>query len=216
MGQKIHPTGFRIGITQKHSSTWCVHHSVFSDVLKEDYKIRRVFENEFFKHFPKAGIARLEINKKVNNLELLIYAVNPNSLEGKLDKRENLRKLKSNLKKVITKPKKIQIKVLQIHEFLNESSIVIQLLADEIKKRIPFRQAIRKMAGRLRVAGVEGFKIQVSGRLDGAEMARAEWVREGRVPLQTLRANISYSTQGVNTIYGVLGLKVWIFNGEII
>ena len=124
--------------------------------------------------------------------------------------------LKSEVLKFLPKSKQIRLKVVQLTQSDNESLLTARLLADQLEKRVAFRKAIRQTAQRLERSGVKGFKIQVSGRLNGAEMARTEWVREGRVPLQTLRADISYSSYEAHTIYGVLGIKVWIFNKEII
>ena len=124
--------------------------------------------------------------------------------------------MKDKLQKVLKEPKQLRIKVLQITKSENESSLVARSLADQLEKRVAFRKAIRQTTQMLQKSGVKGFKIQVAGRLNGAEIARAEWAREGRVPLQTLRADISYATHRANTIYGVLGIKVWIFNKEII
>ena len=118
------------------------------------------------------------------------------------------------LKTLLKNSKQIRIKVLQINKSENESSLVARSLADQLEKRVAFRKAIRQTTQMLQKSGVKGFKIQVSGRLNGAEIARAEWVREGRVPLQTLRANISYATCKAFTTYGILGIKVWIFNNE--
>ncbi len=216
MGQKTHPTGIRIGINKTQSSTWFANYGAFSDVLKEDYQIRQFFEKEFSVLYNKAGIAKLEINRKVNQLELLIYAARPKSIASNSDEEGTILKLQSSLKKILTEPKQIRIKVLQINKSENESSLVARSLADQLEKRVAFRKAIRQTTQMLQKSGVKGFKIQVSGRLNGAEIARAEWVREGRVPLQTLRADISYATQRANTIYGVLGIKVWIFNKEIL
>jgi small subunit ribosomal protein S3 len=116
----------------------------------------------------------------------------------------------------LSKPKQIRLKVIQLAKSENESLLIAQSLADQLEKRVAFRKAIRQTAQRLQKNGVKGFKVQVSGRLNGAEMARTEWVRDGRVPLQTLRADISYASYPAHTIYGVLGIKVWIFNKEII
>ena len=216
MGQKTHPTGFRIGVNKTQSSTWFANYGAFSDVLKEDYQIRQFFEKEFSVLYNKAGIAKLEIKRKVNQLELLIYAARPKSIASGSDEEGTILKLQSKLKKILKEPKQIRIKVLQINKSENESSLVARSLADQLEKRVAFRKAIRQTTQMLQKSGVKGFKIQVSGRLNGAEIARAEWVREGRVPLQTLRADISYATQKAFTIYGVLGLKVWIFNKEIL
>lgn len=216
MGQKTHPTGFRIGINKPHSSTWFANYGAFSEVLKEDYKIRQFFEKEFSAIYEKAGIAKLEIRRKVNQLELLIYAARPKSIAAASDDEGTILNLKLALKKLLKDSKQIRIKVLQINKSENESSLVARSLATQLEKRVAFRKAIRQTTQMLQKSGVKGFKIQVSGRLNGAEIARAEWVREGRVPLQTLRADISYATLQAHTIYGVLGIKVWIFNKEII
>ena len=124
--------------------------------------------------------------------------------------------LKDSLKTLVNDSKQIRIKVLQIAKSENESKLVARSIADQLEKRVAFRKAIRQTTQMLQKSGVKGFKIQVAGRLNGAEIARAEWAREGRVPPQALRADISYATYRANTIYGVLGIKVWIFNKEII
>lgn len=216
MGQKTHPTGFRIGVNKNQSATWYSTFNTFSEVLREDYQIRQFLEKEFSTLYNKAGIAKLEIKRKVNQLELLIYAARPKSIAYGSDDEKILLKLQTKLKKILTVSKQIRIKILQITKSENESLLVARSIADQLEKRVAFRKAIRQTTQMLQKSGVQGFKIQVSGRLNGAEIARAEWVREGRVPLQTLRADISYSTHKAFTIYGVLGLKVWIFNKEII
>lgn len=216
MGQKTHPTGFRIGINKPYRSTWFANYGVYSKVLQEDYKIRSFFEKEWNTVYSKAGISQLEIKRKVNQIELLIHAARPKlittSPEDSLSIDNIILKLKSELKGV----KKVRITVIQIAKSENESSLVARSLADQLEKRVAFRKAMRQTAQRLQKSGVKGFKIQVSGRLNGAEIARAEWVREGRVPLQTIRADISYSTHEALTTYGILGIKVWIFDKEII
>ena len=158
----------------------------------------------------------MEIKRKVNQLELLIYAARPKSIAAASDEEGTILNLKTSLKKLLSESKQIRIKILQINKSENESSLVARSLATQLEKRVAFRKAIRQTTQMLQKSGVKGFKIQVSGRLNGAEIARAEWVREGRVPLQTLRADISYATLQAHTIYGVLGIKVWIFNKEII
>ena len=216
MGQKTHPNGFRIGINKAQSSTWFANYGAFSEVLKEDYKIRQFFEKEFDAIYNKAGISKLEIKRKVNQLELLIYAARPKAIAVDSSNDNVIVGLKVILKKILKESKQIRIKVLQIQKSESESSLVARSLADQLEKRVAFRKAIRQTTQMLQKSGVKGFKIQVSGRLNGAEIARAEWVREGRVPLQTIRADISYASQKAFTIYGVLGIKVWIFNKEII
>ena len=214
MGQKTHPNGFRIGINKAQSSTWFANYGAFSEVLKEDYKIRQFFEKEFDAIYNKAGISKLEIKRKVNQLELLIYAARPKAIAVDSSNDNVIVGLKVSLKKILKESKQIRIKVLQIQKSESESSLVARSLADQLEKRVAFRKAIRQTTQMLQKSGVKGFKIQVSGRLNGAEIARAEWVREGRVPLQTIRADISYASQKAFTIYGVLGIKVWLFKGE--
>ena len=216
MGQKTHPTGFRTGINKKHSATWFANYGAYSEVLKEDYKIRKFFEKEFESVYSKAGIAKLEIQRKVNQLELVIHAARPKAITADTENSSLITNLKDNLTSLVNGSKQIRIKVLQITRSENESSLVARSIADQLEKRVAFRKAIRQTTQMLQRSGVKGFKIQVAGRLNGAEIARAEWAREGRVPLQTIRADISYATHRANTIYGVLGIKVWIFNKEIL
>jgi small subunit ribosomal protein S3 len=216
VGQKTHPTGFRIGVNKTHSSTWFANYGVYGDVLKEDYKIRKFFEKKFESIYSKAGITKLEIQRKVNQLELTVHAARPKAITLDNDKDNFVINLKNNLKSLVDESKQVRIKVLQVTKSENESSLVARSIGDQLEKRVAFRKAIRQTTQMLQKSGVKGFKIQVSGRLNGAEIARAEWAREGRVPLQTLRADISYATHRANTIYGVLGIKVWIFNKEIL
>jgi len=216
VGQKTHPTGFRTGVNKAHNAIWFANYGAYSEVLKEDYKIRTFFEKKFEPIYGKAGIAKLEIQRKVNQLELIIHAARPKAIATDTDQTSLITEFKENLKSLISDSKQVRIKVLQIAKSENESSLVARSIADQLEKRVAFKKAVRQTTQMLQKSGVKGFKIQVAGRLNGAEIARAEWAREGRVPLQTLRADISYATHRANTIYGVLGIKVWIFNKEII
>jgi len=217
VGQKTHPTGIRLGINKKHDSTWFADRMNYSSVLREDYKIRQLFEKEWGTIYNKAGIVKLEIKRRVNQLELLIHASRPKAIDENtsVDSSSAVTLLKNKVKAEIRDLTQIRIKIVQISKSENESSLVAAYLADQLEKRVAFRKAMRQLSQKLQKSGVKGFKVQVSGRLNGAEIARAEWVREGRVPLQTLRADISYATARANTTYGVLGIKVWIFNKEI-
>ena len=216
MGQKTHPTGFRIGVNKTHSSTWFANYGVYVNVLKEDYKIREFFEKKFESIYSKAGITKLEIQRKINQLELIIHAARPKAIALDTDKDNFITSLKDSIKTLLKESKQVRIKVLQVAKSENESSLVARSIGDQLEKRVAFKKAVRQTTQMLQKSGAKGFKIQVSGRLNGAEIARAEWAREGRVPLQTLRADISYATHRANTIYGVLGIKVWIFNKEIL
>jgi small subunit ribosomal protein S3 len=215
VGQKTHPTGFRTGVNKSHNAIWFANYGAYSEVLKEDHKIRKFFEKKFESLYSKAGIAKLEIKRKVNQLELIIHAARPKAIAAETDQNNLILELKENLKTLVSDSKQIRIKVLQVARSENESSLVARSIADQLEKRVAFRKAVRQTTQMLQKNGVKGFKIQVAGRLNGAEIARAEWAREGRVPLQTLRADISYATHRANTIYGVLGIKVLIFNKEL-
>jgi small subunit ribosomal protein S3 len=215
VGQKIHPTGFRTGINKTHNAIWFSNYSFYSAVLKEDYKIRKFFEKKFKSLYREAGISKLEIQRKVHQIELIVHATRPKAIAGEIEQTNLLVELKNNLKILVNDSKKIRIKVLQVSMSENESSLVARSIADQLEKRVAFRKVIRQTTKMLQDSGVNGFKIQVAGRLNGAEIARAEWARKGRVPLQTLRADISYATARASTIYGVLGIKIWIFNKEL-
>jgi len=215
VGQKTHPTGLRIGINKTHGSTWFANYGAYSEVLKEDYKIRTFFEKEFETVYSKAGITKLEILRKVNQLEIIVHAARPKAIAGENEQDITISNFRDSLKTLVGNSKQIRIKVCQITKSENESLLVARSIGDQLEKRVAFRKAIRQTTQMLQKSGVKGFKIQVSGRLNGAEIARAEWAREGRVPLQTIRADISYATHRANTIYGVLGIKVWIFNKEV-
>jgi len=215
VGQKTNPTGFRTGVNKPHNATWFANYGAYSEVLKEDYKIRTFFEKKFEAMYSKAGIARLEIQRKVNQLELIVHAARPKAIAADTEQNSLITDFKNQLQTLVGDSKQIRIKVLQVQRSENESSLVARSIGDQLEKRVAFRKAIRQTTQLLQKSGVKGFKIQVAGRLNGAEIARAEWAREGRVPLQTIRADISYATHRANTIYGVLGIKVWIFNKEI-
>jgi len=216
VGQKTNPTGFRTGVNKAHNATWFANYGAYSDVLKEDYKIRKFFEKEFDAVYSKAGIVKLEILRKVNQLELVVYAARPKAIAPDDNQNNLLISFKDGVKRLVNDSKQIRVKIVQVTQSENESSLVARSIADQLEKRVAFRKAIRQTTQMLQKSGVKGFKIQVAGRLNGAEIARAEWAREGRVPLQTIRADISYATHRANTIYGVLGIKVWIFNKEIL
>ena len=222
MGQKTHPTGFRTGVNKSHKVIWFANHGAYNKVLKEDYKIRKFIEKKIKSLSKtkslssKAGVSKVEIQRKVNQLELLIHAARPNVIAKDTKQAAYLAEIKENLISLTNDARQIRIKVFQVPKSVSESSLVARAIAHQLEKRVAFRKVVRQTAQKLKKNGVKGFKIQIAGRLNGSEIARAEWVREGRVPLQTLRANISYSTYRANTIYGVLGIKVWIFNKEII
>ena len=212
MGQKTHPLGFRLGITQDHKSTWYANFNQYANILKEDEKIR-TYINTIAK---PNSISNLKINRNGLNdqIQLTIETGKPGILVGDLG--SGLENLLNNIKKILPADRQLTINVLEVEKVDLNASLLADLVADQLEKRIAFRRAIREALQRAQKQNVNGIKIQVSGRLNGAEIARSEWIREGRVPLQTLRADIDYATTEANTIYGVLGIKVWLFKSEIL
>nr|ARW60651.1 ribosomal protein S3 [Polysiphonia sp.] len=208
MGQKIHPSGFRIGITESHKSSWFSEMKTYSLLIKEDYKIRSYIENKL----QKANIAKIEIERKLDQIEINIHTARPGIILGKsglgIDKTRNeiIKKFKTT--------NKLRINIREITEPDREAILLAQWITQQLEKRVAFRRAVRQGIQKANKANINGIKIQISGRLNGAEIARKEWIREGRVPLQTLRAQIDYAYTRAYTIYGILGIKVWLFKDE--
>lgn len=212
MGQKTHPLGFRLGITREHKSKWYANFNQYSNILKEDDKIRT-----YINTISKANsISNVKINRNGLNdqIQLNIETGKPGILVGDLG--SGLETLLNNVKKVLPEDRQLTINVFEVEKVDLSASLLADLVAEQLEKRIAFRRAMREALQRAQKQNVNGIKIQVSGRLNGAEIARSEWIREGRVPLQTLRADIDYATQEAYTIYGVLGIKVWLFKSEIL
>lgn len=208
MGQKTHPLGFRIGITQKHKSSWYSEMPKYAKLLQEDYKIRSYIENKL----ANASISLIHIDRKVDQIEIDIHTARPGIVLGKMGTGiENLRK---QLTEYLQDNKQVRINVIEIREPDQEANLIAEFITQQLEKRIAFRRAVRQGVQRSQKANIKGIKVQISGRLNGAEIARSEWIREGRVPLQTLRADIDYSYRTAQTIYGILGVKVWLFKGE--
>ena len=220
MGQKIHPLGFRLGITQKHRSQWFAKFSNYPELMVEDNFLRKFI----FGKFLDAGITDIEIHRKLDQIKIEIKTARPGIIIGRDGSGlENLRKeLEQKLKKnrtqnVTLSQQSAQIGI-HVSELANpdaEAAFIVEFLVEQLEKRVAFRRAVKQAIQRAQRARVKGIKIQISGRLNGAEIARSEWVREGRVPLQTLRADIDYCYRTAKTIYGLLGIKVWIFKGEL-
>jgi small subunit ribosomal protein S3 len=211
VGQKTHPLGFRLGIVQQHKSNWYANLNQYAAVLKEDDLIRTYLE----KFAKTASISNVKINRNgLNDLvELNIETGRPGILVG--ENGNGLKTLLTDIKKFLANECKLAIDIIEVENVNLNASLLGDLVVNKLEQRVPFRRAIRLALQSAQSANASGIKIQVSGRLNGAEMARTEWVREGRVPLQTLRADIDYATKEANTIYGVLGVKVWLFKNEI-
>ena len=212
MGQKTHPLGFRLGITQDHKSTWYSNLNQYAKVLKEDDTIRT-----YIGTIAKSkSISNVRINRNGLNdqIQLNIETGKPGVLVGDLG--TGLETLLNNVKKLLPSNRQLTINVFEVEKVDLDASLLADLVVEQLEKRVAFRRAIREALQRAQKQNVKGIKIQVSGRLNGAEIARSEWIREGRVPLQTLRADIDYATKEANTIYGILGIKVWLFKSEIL
>jgi small subunit ribosomal protein S3 len=208
MGQKTHPLGFRLGITKNYKSNWYSNFNEYANILKEDDKIR-----SYFKTLSKSNkIANIYIhrNGEKDKIELKIETGKPGILVGKI------KILLNQIKLLINPTKQFTITIFEIQKVDLNATLLADLVSEQLEKRISFKRAIRVALKKAQKQNVNGIKIQVSGRLNGAEIARSEWIREGRVPLQTLRANIDYATKEAHTIYGVLGIKVWLFKTEIL
>lgn len=212
MGQKTHPLGFRLGVTQDHKAKWYSNLNQYANILEEDDKIR-TYLNTISK---TNSIANVIINRNGLNdqIQLNIETGKPGILVGDLG--AGLEKLLKDIKKILPSSRQLTINVVEVEKVDLNATLLADLVADQLENRIAFRRAIREALQRAQKQNVKGIKIQVSGRLNGAEIARNEWIREGRVPLQTLRAEMDYAAKEANTIYGVLGIKVWLFKSEIL
>ena len=211
MGQKVHPLGFRLNTTQKHKSIWFAQLNQYSALLEQDEIIRNYIKT----NYDSAGIADIEIERtyKLNNIFLKIYVAKPGLITT--ESGSGLIDLTKKLKALLPRVNKISIDVFEIMEPDTHAILLAQFIANQLVRRVAFKRAVRKAIERAQANDeIQGIKVQVGGRLNGAEIARTEWVKEGRMPLQTLRAKIDYATASAKTIYGILGVKVWLFKGE--
>ncbi len=212
MGQKIHPIGFRLGITQEHRSRWYADTRKYSEVLKEDYIIRQHIEKD--KTLETAGISKVRIERKADQIELEIHTARPGVVVGRQG--SGIEVIRQALLKKLGTDRQIRINVIEIAKVDADAALIAEFIAQQLSRRVSFRRVVRQAIQRAQRAEVKGIKIQVGGRLNGAEIARTEQAREGSVPLHTLRADIDYASKTANTTYGIIGVKVWVFKGEII
>nr|YP_009294815.1 ribosomal protein S3 [Cytinus hypocistis]AMR36145.1 ribosomal protein S3 [Cytinus hypocistis] len=217
MGQKINPLGFRLGTTQKHNSIWFAQPIKYSDSLKED-KILRDYLNNYIKKikiFKVSSnierITRIEIKKTINFIHIIIYMIFPKLLIN--NDLFRLNELETNIKKELNcvNIKKIKIIIKKIENPYRSPHFIAEFIARQLKNRVSFRKALKKAIGLTNKADINGIQVQISGRLGGRAIAQLEWIREGRVPLQTIEAKIDYCSYKVITLYGILGIKIWIF-----
>ena len=215
MGQKINPLGFRLGTTQSHHSLWFAQPKNYSEDLQEDQKIRNCIKNYLQKNMKISssveGIACIEIQKRIDLIQVIIYMGFPKLL---IEPRR-IEELQRNIQKELNYVnRKLNIAITRIANPYGHPNILAEFIAGQLKNRVSFRKAMKKAIELTEQAGTKGIQVQIAGRIDGKEIARVEWIREGRVPLQTIRAKIDYCSYPVRTIYGVLGIKIWIFAEE--
>lgn len=205
MGQKVNPTGIRLGITENWRSNWYADKD-YADMLEADLAVR----NYLYKEHEPAQISRIQIERPARSARITIHAARPGIMIGK--KGEGVEKLRQKLQELLNVPTHVNIEEIRKPEI--DAKLVADSVAQQLTRRIMFRRAMKRAITSALSSGAKGIKISVSGRLGGAEIARTEWLREGRVPLHTLRANIDYATAEALTTYGIIGVKVWIFKGE--
>lgn len=208
MGQKVHPVGIRLGIVKQHTSVWYADGRNYADYLNTDLKVRAYIQDKL----KSASVSRVDIQRPAQTARITIHTARPGIVIGK--KGEDVEKLRQELTSQMGVPVHINIEEIRKPEL--DGALVAQSVAQQLERRVMFRRAMKRAVQNAIRIGAKGIKIQVSGRLGGAEIARTEWYREGRVPLHTLRADIDYATAEAHTTYGVIGVKVWIFKGEII
>jgi len=208
MGQKVHPTGIRLGIVKKHTPTWFAEGREYADNLLADLEIRDYVR----KKLSNASVSRVEIERPAQTAKITIYTARPGIVIGK--KGEDVEKLRGVLTQKMGIP--VQINIEEVRKPDLDAQLVADSVSQQLERRVMFRRAMKRAVQNAMRQGAEGIKVQVGGRLGGAEIARSEWYREGRVPLHTLRADIDYATSEASTTYGIIGVKVWIFKGEIL
>ncbi len=208
MGQKVHPYGFRLGIIKDWTSTWYADRRRYADYLNTDIAVRAFLR----KKLAHASVSRIQIERPANNARIVIHTARPGIVIGK--KGEDIESLRKQVAKLMGIPTHLSVEEIRKPEL--DSYLVAESVAQQLERRIMFRRAMKRAVSNALRLGAQGIKINVAGRLNGAEIARSEWYREGRVPLHTLRADIDYGFAEAHTTYGVIGVKVWIFKGEVL
>jgi small subunit ribosomal protein S3 len=209
MGHKVHPTGFRLGVTAQWTSNWYAERGAYRHNLNKDIAVRSFLREKL----AQASVSRVQIDRPAKSARVTIHTARPGIVIGK--KGEDIEKLKHEVaQKIGLKPENVHISVEEIRKPEIDAQLVADSVAQQLERRIMFRRAMKRAVTNAMRLGAGGIKIQVGGRLNGAEIARVEWYREGRVPLHTLRAYVDYGFAEAKTTYGVIGVKVWVFNGE--
>jgi small subunit ribosomal protein S3 len=208
MGQKVHPTGIRLGIIKDWSSKWYADGKKYAEYLNTDLRVREYLREKL----AQASVSEIRIERPAKNARIIVHTARPGIVIGK--KGEDIDRLRKEVSAMMGVP--VHISVEEIRKPEIDAYLVAESVAQQLERRIMFRRAMKRAVGNAMRLGAQGIRINVAGRLNGAEIARTEWYREGRVPLHTLRADIDYGFAEANTTYGVIGVKVWIFKGEII
>ncbi len=208
MGQKVHPTGYRIGTIKSWLSNWYASKQTYAELLAEDAKIRKFIKKKLY----SAGISRMIIERKAQSVNISVIAAKPGIIVGRGG--QGIDELRNELGKFIQK--RVQLNILEVAKVDMDAQLVSEFIAQQLEKRVVFRRAMKQAIQRAMRSGAQGIKVSVSGRLGGAEIARTEWAKEGRIPLQTIRADVDYGFAEADTIMGIIGVKVWIFKGEIL
>ena len=208
MGQKVHPTGIRLGIVKDWTSKWYAEKGEYANLLNTDLDVREFLR----KRLGHASVSKIEIHRPAKNARIVIHTARPGIVIGK--KGEDIEKLRNEVSGIMGVP--VHIGVEEIRKPELDAFLVAESITGQLERRIMFRRAMKRAVTNAMRLGAEGIKVKVGGRLNGAEIARSEWYREGRVPLHTLRADIDYGFAEAHTTYGIIGVKVWIFKGEII
>ncbi|MDD1644653.1 MAG: 30S ribosomal protein S3 [Methylococcaceae bacterium] len=207
MGHKVHPTGFRLGIVKDWTSKWYANTKDYADLLNKDMEVRAFLKKRLF----QASVSRIQIDRPAKNAHITVHTARPGVVIGK--KGEDIDALRGEVSRMMGIPVHISIEEIRKPEL--DAQLVAEGIAQQLERRIMFRRAMKRAVQTAMRLGAEGVKVHVAGRLNGAEIARSEWTREGRVPLHTLRADIDYGFAEARTTYGVIGVKVWIFKGEV-
>ena len=207
MGQKVHPTGFRLGVVKKHNANWYAKGKTFKENLIEDLKVRDFLKNKL--RF--SSVSKVEIDRSAQNFTVSIHTSRPGIIIGK--KGEEIENIKKSIEKIVNRSAQVQIKEVRKPDL--DATILAEGIAQQLERRVQFRRAMKRAVQSALRQGAKGVRTEVSGRLGGAEIARTEWYREGRVPLHTLRADVDYGTAEAATTYGIIGVKVWVYRGEI-
>lgn len=207
MGQKVHPTGIRLGISRDWNSKWYAESEEFAETLATDLKVREFIRSKL----KNAAVGRIAIERPAKSARITIHSARPGIVIGK--KGEDIERLRAEIVQLMGVPTHINVSEIRKPEL--DAQLVAENVAQQLERRIMFRRAMKRAVSNSMRLGAQGVKIQVAGRLNGAEIARSEWYREGRVPLHTLRANVDYGFAEAHTTYGTIGVKVWIYKGEV-